>query len=316
MSYRYTTNAKWTDMWFNSLSPHAKLLFIFLYENCDNAGFYEVNKKFLLLCLGVTSDELKSSILELSKSYIKSNVGNKIWLKNFLKHQKHIPLNTRNKAHKRIVSIIKENLSDEDKFKGCDVLEFLLPDESNEVVIPNVKEKDSTTLPVKKKRRSSRTFTKPTEQEIMDYMMERDFPNAKVEANSFFDYQESIGWKVGNKPMVLWKNAVNTWISKRINPLHLNTFVKPSQQQIIDYMTEMDFPPSKTEGMKFYNWFESNGWKVGKNSMVSWENSVNSWISNWYERNKIVNKSSKIKILQESHEALGDIDWNEVYKDN
>jgi hypothetical protein len=50
--------------------------------------------------------------------------------------------------------------------------------------------------------------------------------------------------------------------------------------------------------------------------MVSWENSVNSWISNWYERNKIVNKSSKIQILQDSHESLGDIDWNEVYKDN
>ena len=52
MSYRYTNSDKWTDSWFSDLSANAKLLFIFLYENCDNAGIYEVNKKFMLLYPG------------------------------------------------------------------------------------------------------------------------------------------------------------------------------------------------------------------------------------------------------------------------
>jgi len=44
MSYRVTDTDKWNDTWFNTLSPNAKLLFFFLVENCDNAGFYEVSK--------------------------------------------------------------------------------------------------------------------------------------------------------------------------------------------------------------------------------------------------------------------------------
>ena len=46
MSYRITNIEKWKDLWFSNLSPHAKLLFYYFVENCDNAGFFEVNKKF------------------------------------------------------------------------------------------------------------------------------------------------------------------------------------------------------------------------------------------------------------------------------
>ena len=55
MSYRITNIEKWKDLWFSNLSPNAKLLFFYFVENCDNAGFFEVNKKFMLFYTGLDS---------------------------------------------------------------------------------------------------------------------------------------------------------------------------------------------------------------------------------------------------------------------
>lgn len=55
----------------------------------------------------------------------------------------------------------------------------------------------------KKKR-----FIKPTLEDIKQYCMER---NNNVNAEQFFDYYESNGWKVGKNSMKDWKAAVRTW---------------------------------------------------------------------------------------------------------
>lgn len=55
----------------------------------------------------------------------------------------------------------------------------------------------------KKKR-----FTKPTLEEIKQYCIER---GNKVDAQHFFDYYESNGWKVGKNSMKNWQAAVRTW---------------------------------------------------------------------------------------------------------
>lgn len=57
--------------------------------------------------------------------------------------------------------------------------------------------------PTKAKR-----FVKPTINEIQDYCIER---NNNVNAEHFFDYYESNGWKVGKNSMKDWKAAVRTW---------------------------------------------------------------------------------------------------------
>lgn len=57
--------------------------------------------------------------------------------------------------------------------------------------------------PTKAKR-----FVKPTINEIQDYCIER---NNNVNAEHFFDYYESNGWKVGKNSMKDWQAAVRTW---------------------------------------------------------------------------------------------------------
>lgn len=66
------------------------------------------------------------------------------------------------------------------------------------------KEIDSSASTTTKRKR----FEKPTLSEIEQYCIER---KNNVNAEQFFDYYESNGWKVGKNSMKDWKAAVRTW---------------------------------------------------------------------------------------------------------
>ena len=57
----------------------------------------------------------------------------------------------------------------------------------------------------------TKRFVKPTLEDIKAYCQER---KNSVNAERFFDYYESNGWKVGKNPMKDWKAAVRTWERK------------------------------------------------------------------------------------------------------
>jgi hypothetical protein len=91
-------------------------------------------------------------------------------------------------------------------------------------------------------------------------------------------------------------------------------FKKPSVSEIAEYMKEKDFAYYVAESNRFFNYFESKGWIVGNSSMKSWKSAVSNWMINFYERNKMHEKKSKLSVIQEAHEELSSVDWNEVYK--
>lgn len=55
-------------------------------------------------------------------------------------------------------------------------------------------------------------FKKPTLEEVEEYCKER---NNGINAESFIDFYESKGWKVGKTPMKDWKAAVRNWERNR-----------------------------------------------------------------------------------------------------
>lgn len=48
----------------------------------------------------------------------------------------------------------------------------------------------------------------PSLQEVIDYCNER---NRGVDANKWYDYYSSVGWKVGKNPMKDWRASVRYW---------------------------------------------------------------------------------------------------------
>lgn len=76
-----------------------------------------------------------------------------------------------------------------------------------------------------------KTFTKPTIDEIQDYCIER---NNNVNAEQFFDYYESNGWKVGKNSMKDWKAAVRTWERSEYRNVKVS-----KKQQAIDVVNDL-----------------------------------------------------------------------------
>ena len=74
-------------------------------------------------------------------------------------------------------------------------------------------------------------FEKPTLSEIEQYCIER---NNNVNAEQFFDYYESNGWKVGKNSMKDWKAAVRTWEKNNYNKP-----AKSNKQNAIDVVNKL-----------------------------------------------------------------------------
>lgn len=108
---RFTSPEKWNDEWFSNLKPHEKLVFLYLVDRCDNAGFFEINKRIDAFLIGFSEEEFLVNLRALKKTYIASTDGRKIWLKNYLRYQKNLPLNPDNNAHKQIIIFIHSNLN-------------------------------------------------------------------------------------------------------------------------------------------------------------------------------------------------------------
>lgn len=109
MPKRFSETDKWNDEWFAELKPLQKLVFLFMVDRCDNAGFMEINTRINSFLIGITHEQYEGAIEGLKKCIILSKDGKKLWLKNFLKHQKNLPLNFENNAHKNIIYLIEEN---------------------------------------------------------------------------------------------------------------------------------------------------------------------------------------------------------------
>ena len=75
---------------------------------------------------------------------------------------------------------------------------------------------------------SVKRFVKPNVEEIESYCKER---NNNVDAQQFFDYYESKGWKVGKSPMKDWKASVRTWERNSFNNQSKVVQEEPSKPQ-------------------------------------------------------------------------------------
>lgn len=103
MAYRFTNTDKWSDAWFSELKPNEKLLFMYLCDNCDIAGFIELTPKKWAFDIGLNNTEILGALEGLSRGLINSKSNDCIYLRNFLKHQKNLPINEKNNAHLGII---------------------------------------------------------------------------------------------------------------------------------------------------------------------------------------------------------------------
>jgi len=106
---RFTETEKWSDPWFRGLTPAEKCLFIYICDNCDNAGFMEVDIDLWAFCIGSKRSTIEGALKGLARGLIVKDRW--LWLRTFLRHQKNLPLNPENRAHRQIIGILDDRKS-------------------------------------------------------------------------------------------------------------------------------------------------------------------------------------------------------------
>jgi len=101
---------------------------MYLCDQCDIAGFVEINQKTIAFELGTDKSAVEKALNELCPTgkqeiekasredeeaaprILYSNDGKFIFIRNFIKHQKNLPLNENNKAHRGIINRLTEKI--------------------------------------------------------------------------------------------------------------------------------------------------------------------------------------------------------------
>lgn len=112
---------------------------------------------------------------------------------------------------------------------------------------------------------------------------------AKLEIKDNGSYTLATKWQPNGNQMATQVNISKDKLSKdkliedNIQP-KTKRFVKPTIEEIKQYCIERN---NNVDADKFFNYYESKGWVVGKSSMKDWKACVRTWESNQKKEQKV-----------------------------
>jgi hypothetical protein len=206
MAKRFTDTEKWKKPFIRNLSAPYKLLWLYICDDCDHAGIWQVDIDVAKIRIGEDINE-QDAVKFFGDKLVRIDKGNKWYIPSFIDFQYPSGLNPDNKAHGGIIKILqKYNLIDEE-FKPLISPLYGAMDMDKEM------DMDKDKIMVKKKL-AENTNSKCSFEQAYEYMSLRIGKDiAKIEAEKFVNYYESNGWKVGKNPMKSWGAAANNWIT-------------------------------------------------------------------------------------------------------
>lgn len=265
------------------------------------------NKKYYYLRLKdnfFDSDELK--ILESMKDgYLYSNILLKLYLRS-LKNDGKLVVNDRIPYNAEMlasvtghqVGTIKQALS---MFKELGLIEILENGAIYMLDIQNFIGKGSTEADRQRlyDRRISdeRKQNKLTQSRNLEEILEKSTPEIEIELEKDIEIEKEI------------HSSAKSTTTKR------KRFEKPTLSEIKEYCIERN---NNVDAQHFYDYYESNGWKVGKNSMKNWQAAVRTWEKNSYtnttKQTKKTNTEQTLdaiyKVMNESEVEYGESGCN------
>lgn len=264
------------------------------------------NKKYYYLRLKdnfFDSDELK--ILESMKDgYLYSNILLKLYLRS-LKNDGKLVVNDRIPYNAEMlasvtghqVGTIKQALS---MFKELGLIEILENGAIYMLDIQNFIGKGSTEADRQRlyDRRISeeRKQKKLTQSRNLGEILEKSTPEIEIELEKDIEIEKEI------------HSSAKSTTTKR------KRFEKPTLSEIKAYCIERS---NNVNAEQFFDYYESNGWKVGKNSMKNWKACVRTWERNGYDKptQKKNSKQDAINVVNNLMNKLGGVDTEQPATD-
>jgi hypothetical protein len=199
MANRFTATEKWNDPWFCSLNEKDKLFWIYLVDNCDHAGIWQVNwplVSFHIKDYAFNKNAFKERVVELRED--------KWFIPKFVEFQYKTGLNPENRAHQSVLSILKKEGACKGLIRGIKGRKDTEQDKDKDMDKEERGEVKERGVP-------------PSRDSIVKYFL--DLKSTNDEADKFFDHFESNGWRIAGKtPMKNWQAAVRNWIRRIDKP--------------------------------------------------------------------------------------------------
>ena len=142
---RFTDSDKWKKKWFRCLSNDHKVFWIYVLDQCDHAGIWEVDFEAAeFFCSGIDEQEIRQVF---NKQYQEIDNGKRWFLKDFVDFQ-YGTLNENNRAHLSVINILL-------KYKLIENKGLIRPlqgykDKDKDKVKVKVKEKENKAEQIKK----------------------------------------------------------------------------------------------------------------------------------------------------------------------
>jgi hypothetical protein len=86
MAKRFTDTEKWKKQWFRSLTPEYKCFWIYILDNCNHAGIWDVDIELASFCIGAKLEPDKIKVL-FQEQYQEIDTGRKWFIRDFLLFQ-------------------------------------------------------------------------------------------------------------------------------------------------------------------------------------------------------------------------------------
>lgn len=105
MAKRFTGTDKWSKAWFCALNNDEKVIWMYILDKCDHAGFF--NKNYTLASFETkcaVNDEVLNKIFQHKIIHINEQ---KCWIRSFVSYQ-YGSLNDNVKAHKSVLTLLKK----------------------------------------------------------------------------------------------------------------------------------------------------------------------------------------------------------------
>ena len=259
------------------------------------------NKKYYYLRLKdnfFDSDELK--ILESMKDgYLYSNILLKLYLRS-LKNDGKLVVNDRIPYNAEMlasvtghqIGTVKQALS---IFKDLGLIDVLENGAIYMLDIQNFIGKGSSEADRKREYRQRIETDRTNVQTNLRQISEKSPPEIEIELEKELKIEKEID-----------SSASTTTKRKR--------FEKPTLSEIKAYCIERG---NKVDAQHFYDYYESNGWKVGKNSMKDWKAAVRTWERSEYRKpnSKKNSKEDAINVVNNLMNKLGGVDTEQPTTD-
>lgn len=220
MAKRYVETSRWNDSFFIELSPYAKITLCLLYDRSNEAGIFDAHIPSMEVQLKMNKESIKNALIEL-KPLLLSDGKNKLFIKEFLRHQMKLPLRRGSVENDWIISKLQSNLQ---RFNNApEILEILNNIEDEKKVEPVKK--------IVKVKKEPNELIIPSIEEFSDFFVENGY-RKDIGENTWRGYNDAKWHDSKGNKVFNWKQKVRHNWFKPYNEIGYNKEVSKSKTNV------------------------------------------------------------------------------------